>query len=222
LVLYDTLLTFDREIRLVWRRKITGASLILLFTRYLYIIRYCLVFFYVVGSSVEWCVSSLMQRWPGYKLTGHTTSVFTAMRVYALTGCNIWLSAIIFVLSTVPFTTNIVMLIFTRLSAIVTDFLVLAITWMKTFSSWRVTRRAALRMSLPALMLRDGQSLYSNVICHARGLIFSNVGTVYFLYVAQLVTSRLHAMLTLAHSAYQRTLHSQRRSLGMHSDWCLY
>ncbi|KAI0669085.1 hypothetical protein C8Q78DRAFT_229599 [Trametes maxima] len=38
LLVYDWLLTFDREVRLIWRRPRTGASVLYFFTRYIIIV----------------------------------------------------------------------------------------------------------------------------------------------------------------------------------------
>ena len=54
--------------------------------------------------------------------------------------------------------TSFVVHLTTRISLIAMDFLVLVLTWVKTFSQWRESRRVGISRSITESLLRDGKS----------------------------------------------------------------
>lgn len=113
-------------------------------------------------------------------------AVFSALRVYATWNRNITLAIIVLALGLVPFGTNLVgvihteygmlpapidacwasvnvsdevntiFLFTTRGAAVLSDALVLILTWMKTYRQWNHARKAKLKLSLSTCLLRDG------------------------------------------------------------------
>ncbi|TFK82512.1 hypothetical protein K466DRAFT_500188, partial [Polyporus arcularius HHB13444] len=169
LVVYEYLLTLDREVRLVWGagNRFSGASLLFLLSRYTALLR-------VMAFVVLWVTSVSHHR---------LYTVFFGLRVYAFTGHKIWPALLVFITLTTPVVTNAVccdtlqlvrihsnaflnavlialpleLLIITRISVIIGDFLVLAVTWYCTFSTWQASRAVGLKTPLSALLLRDGE-----------------------------------------------------------------
>ncbi|KAI0747406.1 hypothetical protein C8Q74DRAFT_1374441 [Fomes fomentarius] len=181
LAIYEHLITFDREVRLVWRRKITGATVLFVLNKYLLLMR-----FIVVLTSYNISTTEVQAVYPvGRRLANDTPLAFAALRVYALTDHLWWLAGIIFLVSSVPVATNsyfysitsidsfippfncvtsanlskeayLGFLISTRSSVILGDILVLIVTWYKTYSTWKTAASVAMKASFSSMILRDG------------------------------------------------------------------
>ncbi|TFK91078.1 hypothetical protein K466DRAFT_483510 [Polyporus arcularius HHB13444] len=169
LIVYDQLLTFDREVRLVWRRKVTGATVLFLLNRYFLLARFLVIFGAYGISSQEVsssatdspvrlysCVQSVLAGEVLQTAPYLIWAAFASLRVYALTDHLWWLAAIVFFTSCMPLATNTVMLLLTRSSVIIGDMIVLGVSWQKTYSTWRVAKSAAIKASFAATILRDG------------------------------------------------------------------
>lgn len=71
----------------------------------------------------------------------------------------------------------------TRISVIIGDVLVLAVTWTKTAQAYREARRLNIRAPLATMLFRDGAMKLPIVLFLFQLLMKSFTGTVYFLYV---------------------------------------
>ncbi|KAI0641614.1 hypothetical protein C8Q79DRAFT_918968 [Trametes meyenii] len=103
LILYEYCITLDSEIRLIWRRKITGASVIFFINRYLMVVRESITVasFWPISDPVR-VTGSLTGLFRcnglGYMdiilslLPYFVWNVFSTLRVYAISGRN-WLIA---------------------------------------------------------------------------------------------------------------------------------
>ncbi|KAI0356738.1 hypothetical protein OH77DRAFT_1422925 [Trametes cingulata] len=191
LLLYDVLLSFDAEARLVWRNPKSFASLLYLLNRYLALFILLLSFATINPIpdnsciAVGWCLSILAIL----ELLG--PAVFAALRMYALSGRNKYLSAVTLILSLAPALEalsdtykylpaneappanctvtgfyspqiNIGRALAARLPVILADCLVISITWRESFKNLNV---------LHALRNSEQPSLYR---------IFLQNGSVYF------------------------------------------
>ncbi|KAI0759536.1 hypothetical protein BD413DRAFT_617711 [Trametes elegans] len=89
LVLHEHSITFDQELRLFWRRKSTGASVLFFVTRYWLLLNYSIftLFAFAVSQYIAW-------------------AAFSALRVLALSGMNWPLAGIVFLLSVGPSAVN--------------------------------------------------------------------------------------------------------------------
>ncbi|KAM5530760.1 hypothetical protein V8D89_015567 [Ganoderma adspersum] len=112
LLVYDYILLLDKEIELFWKRKVTGASLLFLFNRYLPIIAYIIRPAKMIPMSCSPCSTSIIS------ITSQTLTfsqylpwaAFSALRAFAL--CkrpyNWPIAALVFTLSCVSIVTNFV------------------------------------------------------------------------------------------------------------------
>ncbi|KAI0765607.1 hypothetical protein BD413DRAFT_574050 [Trametes elegans] len=108
LLVYEYLITLDREVALFWRRRVTGASVLFFTNRYLVLVVYLLLLMYLVPMSDHSCL--LLARSStvlGY-LQIIPQAAFSAMRALALSGMNWYMAGAVFLLAVVPFGTNMV------------------------------------------------------------------------------------------------------------------
>ncbi|EIW53063.1 uncharacterized protein TRAVEDRAFT_134700 [Trametes versicolor FP-101664 SS1] len=166
-IFYEYAITFDSEVRLIWRRKITGAS-ILFFNRYLLVLRNAL-------TVVSFSPMSTPVPSPSFS----HYAAFSTLRVYALSGRDWRFAAFVCLLMTGPIVGNVVrasamevfqrlllsvkvelthaaVVLLSRCTLIAGDAVVLAVTWWKTWSIKKVADAAHIGTSLVALLLRDG------------------------------------------------------------------
>ncbi|EJF61304.1 hypothetical protein DICSQDRAFT_170457 [Dichomitus squalens LYAD-421 SS1] len=177
LVYYECIVTLDREVSLVWGKRFTGATALFLLNRYTAMLKYPI---YVVGltqlsDEVSVCfVEAIFYS----MLTIHRVNLlsrvleiipyfvwfaFLTLRVYAICGHD-WRSAFpVAVAAFMPVASNIYLYSTTYtvnyplpIGAILSDVLVLAITWWKTHGISKVVKEANLPVSLSSLLLRDG------------------------------------------------------------------
>ncbi|TBU35624.1 hypothetical protein BD311DRAFT_648127 [Dichomitus squalens] len=144
LLVYDTCLTYDQELRLIWSQKTSAAMWIYVSNRYLAIYQYTVNLFMAIGANKETC-----------SLIPAANLVFSALRGYALSGRGWHITSVIMALSLVPVVTYVV-----SWCLILSDILVLCITWTKTYGIVRLAKQSGLDLSssLTTVMLRDGTS----------------------------------------------------------------
>ncbi|EKM57661.1 uncharacterized protein PHACADRAFT_206542 [Phanerochaete carnosa HHB-10118-sp] len=181
LFVYEFLITFVDEIKIIWKRPVTASTLLL--------------------GSVRWCtlLSDILQTVQVASSTANT-AFFSALRVFTIWNKSYVWSLLVFALSLVPFITNMISLITqkygsvveplfglvcitefpfsaktasictsrrltqsmffvvytTRGSLILADAIVLTLTWIRTFRHWRNARRVNVGVSLTTCLLRDG------------------------------------------------------------------
>ena len=56
--MYEHLLTFDREVRLVWRRKVSAASVLFLLNKYLLLMRFIVLLTGYDISTTKVCLDT--------------------------------------------------------------------------------------------------------------------------------------------------------------------
>ncbi|KAI9067894.1 hypothetical protein FKP32DRAFT_1672616 [Trametes sanguinea] len=104
---YEYLITLDQEIRLIWARKKTGAAMLFLVIRYLALLSVVVInaaSFAPLSTKVASVVQLML--YPSY-------AVFSSLRALALSGLNVPLAALVFLLACGPFAVN--MWVLTRL-----------------------------------------------------------------------------------------------------------
>ncbi|KAH9847861.1 hypothetical protein C2E23DRAFT_942275, partial [Lenzites betulinus] len=184
---YEYVITFDQEVALFWKPKITGATILFLGTRYTALLSNNFLLTATFARMSDQYASNSFQYvfW----------AAFSGLRVLALSGMNRPLSAVVFILALAPFAVNTWPLALQRISGgndpilgcegienngylvrhsfdifssvilsrgclIIADMLAVVVTW----ASWRKTRgvsSAVLRTSVPTLsnvLIYNGQS----------------------------------------------------------------
>ncbi|KAH9855923.1 hypothetical protein C2E23DRAFT_882684 [Lenzites betulinus] len=176
LLAFEYVITFDREARLVWTQKVSGATILFLLNRY-WLFFHCNVVGYMVivgngGPPIIW-------------------AAFSMLRGYALSGRRWWIAFVIFLLflpdivltcvyyskliptaapppfncllsSDLPESTWIQLIVLysfviaSRTCLIAGDLIVLLVTWHSTFSITRAAKVANMQMSLTSALLKDG------------------------------------------------------------------
>ncbi|EIW64011.1 uncharacterized protein TRAVEDRAFT_67927 [Trametes versicolor FP-101664 SS1] len=185
LLAYEYVITFDREVRLVWGGGVTGANTLFVLNRY------WLFFQYVTQVVTTYPISQTSCTVVGYMvIVGNggppfIWAVFSTLRGYALSGRKWWVAILIFAFflpdivltaiyysrlvpiaveppfncllaSNLPEATWIQFTIASRVCLIVGDLIVLIVTWHSTFGITRAARVANIRMSLTTAILKDG------------------------------------------------------------------
>ncbi|KAI0772852.1 hypothetical protein BD413DRAFT_542630 [Trametes elegans] len=106
-LLYDYLITLDEEIRLFWKRKFTGASVLFLFIRYYTLLSYDVlgVITFAELSDIS-CVRLTRVQAAFTMLQYIPWAIFSTLRVLALSGLNWALALVVFLLSIAPAAAN--------------------------------------------------------------------------------------------------------------------
>ncbi|KZS99880.1 uncharacterized protein LAESUDRAFT_667427, partial [Laetiporus sulphureus 93-53] len=156
-ICYEHLNTLSDEVHLLWRGKLNISTAIFLANRYL-----------LLFMAAAFILNSLVWATP--------LVIVSALRVYAINRRQWVLAVIALILGLAPVIVNIVnpisirhssllttltgcssVAIPTRLPPILSDMIVLLVTWFQTFHVVRDARKAGLKASLGALILRDGE-----------------------------------------------------------------
>jgi len=85
-LIFDALITFDREIDRIWKRKFSGASLLFALNRYLYIASSILYFSSTNQDSLEMCKAAYYSLEVIEIAALVVTAMFSAVRVWAIWG----------------------------------------------------------------------------------------------------------------------------------------
>ncbi|KAH9931016.1 uncharacterized protein B0H18DRAFT_872699 [Fomitopsis serialis] len=173
---YDRLITFDREVDLIWGRPSQRRIPIV---PILYVLMHVSTPLYFVINIATWwdldCKASPPSLW-------HVLhSAISALRVYAINPRDWSVPIMVFALSLVPVATNLVRTIYqtrvcrscnmsvssqcsgfcpliaTRVSTVVGDALVLLATWRVTYGVKRMSHLTKSDIPLTLLLLRDGE-----------------------------------------------------------------
>lgn len=182
LLLYEFLITFAREVRLIWRGRVTGANVLFALNRYVMLV-YCFLFLspeywncsgnktYQVEVAIFALQISLYAIW----------ALFSALRVYAISGHHLPLAGATLILGLAPVVTNICFdvdhtwfdgprgctlvprfnfhgilkfVAYERSCMIASDVLVLAVIWYNVYEARGIIEWSTARLS--TLLLRDG------------------------------------------------------------------
>ncbi|KAI0357260.1 hypothetical protein OH77DRAFT_1435943 [Trametes cingulata] len=211
LIFYEYFITFASEIRLIWRRKITGASVIFFLNRYI------MVFQNGITVASYWPLPNLscdalawmdivLSLLPYFVWNGwYQSTVFWASVSLSLTlsmrplneGCADWALAFATtpenmpppyncnVNNTVSIAVDNKLVLVSRLTLIAADSIVLIVTWWKTYRLKKAADAARVKTSIVDLLLRDGTIYFGCVVRHS---LFSASSTM-------LVLNLLHIMI---------------------------
>ncbi|KAI8982952.1 hypothetical protein BD414DRAFT_579214 [Trametes punicea] len=188
LMIYEFLITLDREVALFWNAKFTRTTIVFLLNRYMSLLKYPVAMLADWPTSQSGCevitrLTDVLEIIPYF-----VWAIFSATRVHALTGGQWILCLTVFVLSSMPIWTNMYLivqtvpenmsaplgcstiislpvavytaaLLLTRICAMLSDTIVIVITWNTTFHGWKAASAARLNISLSEIILRDS-SIY--------------------------------------------------------------
>ncbi|KAI0631851.1 hypothetical protein C8Q77DRAFT_1228907 [Trametes polyzona] len=204
LIFSEYLITFDSEVQLIWRRKVTGASVLFFLNRYI------MLFQNAITIASYWSIPDLVRLNPSMRqcvalgwmdivlnlLPYFIWNAFSTLRVYALCGREWRLALVVCVLMMGPIVANayniptqkpdnlpppyncqvdnavtvalhtkcVVLVLGSRISLIVGDSLVLAVTWWKTYRLKKAADAAHIKTSLVELLLRDGTIYFGTML----------------------------------------------------------
>ncbi|KAI0668954.1 hypothetical protein C8Q78DRAFT_978330, partial [Trametes maxima] len=169
IVVYEYLLTFQMERRVIWNRKLTVPTVLYLLNRYTLLL-------FALDLALWVFVS-----WDKDPLTCiyRNSLAFSALRIHAINNQNKFWTILIFLLGFLPVPPNIVrtdqsgqsatfrlrsyeltrLAVATEVSVILMEILVLGITWYRTAGIVIEAKKVQLETSLVSLMLRDGEPL---------------------------------------------------------------
>ncbi|OSX61290.1 hypothetical protein POSPLADRAFT_1182434 [Postia placenta MAD-698-R-SB12] len=191
LIFYDYFLTFSREVRCIWGRKFSGATVIFMLNRYLTLVYRVLMLVdmlpwqsqpQTVANDV--CIGVLHTTQALTLVSQLIITAFTSLRTYAIWNKDWRIFGLVFFLGIVPCVVNIYYYTlldivsapppflgcgeYVNLSpsaaTIVSDSIVLILTWLKTAEIQRSFTGANRKGNLVALIQRDGTILILNVL----------------------------------------------------------
>ncbi|TFY59207.1 hypothetical protein EVJ58_g5932 [Rhodofomes roseus] len=234
LIFFEHIVTLPDEIRFIWRRKLTMSSLIFLLNRYILFL-YGLVNVvgvipwttnigsdafsgFVCASDAERktcrCAAIIMLYTVFTLLLYAITPIFSTLRVYAIAGRKWHFALATFLTGMVAVASNLVMTIATRVCSIVSDLLVIVVTWWRTYALKREADRLHMRASLATLLLRDGTIYFVAIlvlnIVHIIFVLYNgNVVyvTIFLIPIPALLTSRFLLNLRRANEASSIDVH---------------
>ncbi|TBU27604.1 hypothetical protein BD311DRAFT_778821 [Dichomitus squalens] len=163
LIFHEYLITFDSEVRLMWRRKITGASIIFFLNRYIMLLSQLFILPTWAPVSDLSCAALgwldvIFNLAPYFVWNG-----FATLRVYALTGRDWRIPSIVALLMLGPIAANIILscsahivVLVSRICLIAGDAVVIAVTWWKTYRLKREAEASDIKAPLVTMLLRDG------------------------------------------------------------------
>ncbi|TBU42631.1 hypothetical protein BD309DRAFT_865942 [Dichomitus squalens] len=188
LILHEYLITFDSEVRLMWRRKITGASIIFFLNRYIMLLSQLFIlptWAPVSDLTISRCRCAAL-GWLDviFNLAPYFVwNVFATLRVYALTGRDWRIPSIVALLMLGPIAANIVLscsahivVLVSRICLIAGDAVVIAVTWWKTYRLKREAEASNIKAPLVTMLLRDGTWRSDS----SSTATYVNVGSLYF------------------------------------------
>ncbi|RPD56564.1 hypothetical protein L226DRAFT_455382 [Lentinus tigrinus ALCF2SS1-7] len=190
-IFYEYLITFDSEIRLVWSRRITGASVLFFLNRYIMLLQNVIT----VPSFVP--ISNTACRALGWMdiilslLPYFVWNAFSTLRTYALCGRDRRIPALVCLLLCGPVVANlynipyqkpanspppyncgvansitlaITVVLVSRLSSIAADAIVISVTWWTTYKIKKTAVLNNVKTSLVDLLLRDGSVYFCTML----------------------------------------------------------
>ncbi|KAM5543377.1 hypothetical protein V8D89_002962 [Ganoderma adspersum] len=159
LLVYDWLLCFSQEVRLIWTwrsRRVTVASLVYIFSRYTWLIESLLSVATIYPMSDLRYYPEIMS-WANVWIQSVTgtmdliaISTFSALRAYALSNRSTWLAAVI-IFSALP---PAAMYFFTA------ELFVVGITWYYTYQSYRIRKGINLGKTVSSLLFYNGSGYF--------------------------------------------------------------
>ncbi|KAI0752826.1 hypothetical protein C8Q80DRAFT_1118138 [Daedaleopsis nitida] len=216
LLWFDFSLTFTTEVRRIWRRKFSGATLVFLFMRYSALLDRVLFVLEVLlwKSSDRTCY--MIERADDVLVVVNYLSftAFTILRVYGVWGRD-WKPLLLVVpLALVkpilyaagpPFGcvlsydisdhTLATFSVIVKVTTIAADAILIVLTWIKTFGINKDSVKLGMKTPLASLLLRDGR-------CNVLMFVWFGPGTAYFIIllliqIVTIITSQIGSSLTV-------------------------
>ncbi|KAI1784396.1 hypothetical protein LXA43DRAFT_1066798 [Ganoderma leucocontextum] len=154
ILVYDWFLCLSQEVRFIWNwhSTVTSSSLVYALSRYAVLIEFLLVL------ATNYPMSDLIVT---SVLGTIAVSAFSALRAYALSNRNIWLTAIIILLALPPTAMNILvdLAVSDARHQLAAELLVVGITWWYSYQSYRMRRGINLGKTISSFLVYNG-SLY--------------------------------------------------------------
>ncbi|KAM5543397.1 hypothetical protein V8D89_002648 [Ganoderma adspersum] len=191
LLIYDHLLTFDREVRYIWSRGLSGSSFLYYAIRYPSLVYVLLLVYFVgpwEGKTLQVCPAFASESKHKYLTAIVAPRLFSGLRAYALCERRRGVLVVIVLLALVnpltlmievvgtaalqiapfnvcKFQVTISARIAARACTIAADMSVLAITWIRTFPEKIGGARMKLRSGIAICMLEDAKTTTWVLIC---------------------------------------------------------
>ncbi|KAI1784404.1 hypothetical protein LXA43DRAFT_1123682 [Ganoderma leucocontextum] len=181
ILIYDWFLCLGQEVRFIWNwhSKVTSASLVYALSRYAVLIQLLLVIASnypmsdlvrnvatVLPSNRLIVVAVMWAQVATLMLGTIASSAFSALRAYALSNRNIWLTAIIILLALPPpaMTISIQLQLFDLVISnalyhdigLAAELLVVGITWWYSYQSYRMRKGMKLGKTVSSLLIYNG------------------------------------------------------------------
>jgi len=194
LLLYDTAITLGQEVELIWIRRRSAVTVLFLVNRVLSIMMaVSMVLGAPNWPQLTSCTGITTFGMIPQLLLFFVWAAFSALRVYAIGGQAWRTASLVFILSCAPFATNlyidtkyqfqeyplayicvaipstptnilIIMEVIARTSVIISDAIVLGVTWQHTYSLMKHASAVNVKTSLATLLLRDGTIFFVTLL----------------------------------------------------------
>ncbi|PCH36637.1 hypothetical protein WOLCODRAFT_82676, partial [Wolfiporia cocos MD-104 SS10] len=162
---FDYVITFDREVHLVWSRKASGSSILFLLFRYLTLAWITMYIAINTSTACKVCESIMNCR--------SDMATFIALRVYGISGGSPKVPLVVLFIGLMPpalYLTAVVTIVLS-ICSILDDGLVLIVTWYTTHGLNKAARQAGIEVSLVGLLLRDGKARLKELFASMKFLI---------------------------------------------------
>ncbi|KAM5532021.1 hypothetical protein V8D89_014272 [Ganoderma adspersum] len=183
-IVFEHVMTFDREVHFAWGCKPSWARCIFLLNRYLSIMEYLVVLGPLLPTVNTFSCVFLTKLMQILQVILYIVwAAFSGTRIYAISARNRSVTSVVVFLALVPAVTNayvitatpvavtpdgcmsgmdfsvitwITLSVATRSCMIVSDAIVIIVTWIKTWSTIRIAKRLRVQMSFTSLVLKEG------------------------------------------------------------------
>ncbi|KAI0792280.1 hypothetical protein C8Q75DRAFT_731532 [Abortiporus biennis] len=192
-VFYEFFITLDAEILNIWKQRITGATILFVLARYVPLITRIFILWTVIPIEqtrtsllfINLCAIVFISTLRVYAVWSLNRWVFIPVLVSGLILpiVNIYLSASASILVSSKHDTTLVcqinigsnyqrrdihrrvlIMVLSRVAMLVSESLVLVLTWIRTFGVFRTVLKAKLRRTLITLLLRDGTLYFLAIV----------------------------------------------------------
>ncbi|KAI0659997.1 hypothetical protein C8Q70DRAFT_1053251 [Cubamyces menziesii] len=189
LIFHEYFITLDSEVRLIWRRRITGASILFFLNRYIMIFDNVITLAsYPARTDTGYVCAAL--GWMDVVLNllpYFIWNAFSTMRVYAISGRDWRIASVVCLLMIGPIASNVYNIPFEKpdnmpppyncqfdnaltlqthniIPLIAGDAIVLIVTWWKTYRLKKAADEARVKMSIVDMLLRDGTMYFGTMV----------------------------------------------------------